>query len=417
MTESNHHQYVERRAWSIMIGAFIAFCASMAGLIYAGHWFIFESEVLQETSATLISGTVSYSAGGADPVIIVEGVSSLAEGTRIDTDTGSQAAVSFYAADQTTALGSMQLYGGSTIVLNVFRSPRFEASPNPHHMTVTMQRGRARVNLAVDVLRPISITLTTPHGDVLLERSGSYSIEVTDQATEVVVRDGVATASAGGQSINLAPGERTVLDSTNALEVKTGERNLIVNGDFSGPLAPADWNVSQERKEATDVEGKIEVTVETGRNAIHFFRPGRDWGRVKIEQKINRDVRDYASLRLHLALKIVRQNVLVCGTYGSECPVMIDIEYTDQVGNRKHWLQGFYYLGDTSNSVPVLCVTCSSEPKQNHIQVQQNTWYAYDSADLIALLNKPTIINVITVYAEGHTVESFVSEVELQAGD
>jgi hypothetical protein len=96
---------------------------------------------------------------------------------------------------------------------------------------------------------------------------------------------------------------------------------------------------------------------------------------------------------------------------------MIDLEYTDLVGNRKHWLQGFYYLGDTSNSVPSLCVTCSTEPKQNHIQVQQNVWYSYDSADLITLLDKPTIINVITVYAEGHTVESFISEIELQAGD
>ena len=417
MTESNHYQYVERRAWTIMIGAFTAFCISGVALFYTGRWFIFESEVLQETSATSISGTVSYSASGADPVIIVQGVSSLAENTRLDTDTGSQAAVSFYAADQTTALGAMQVYGGSAITLNTFRSPRFEASRNPHRMTITMQRGRARVNLAVDVERPIAITLTTPHGDVLLERSGSYSIEVTDQATEVVVRDGVATASAKGQSINLAPGERTVMDALNSLEVKTGERNLVVNGDFSTPLSPADWNGSQERKEANDVEGKIKVTVETGRNAIHFFRPGRDWGRVKIEQKINRDVRDYRSLRLHLALKIGRQNVLVCGTYGSECPVMIDIEYTDPVGNRKHWLQGFYYLGDTSNSVPVLCVTCSSEPKLNHQQVQQNTWFSYDSPDLIILLNKPTLINALTVYAEGHTVESFVSEIELQAGD
>ena len=93
------------------------------------------------------------------------------------------------------------------------------------------------------------------------------------------------------------------------------------------------------------------------------------------------------------------------------------MEYTDPVGNLKHWLQGFYYLGDASNSVPSLCITCSSEPNQNHIQVQQNAWYSFDSQDLIALLNKPTIINSLTVYAEGHTVESFVSEIELQAGD
>ena len=53
----------------------------------------------------------------------------------------------------------------------------------------------------------------------------------------------------------------------------------------------------------------------------------------------------------------------------------------------------------------------------DHILVQQNTWYSFDSQDLIALLNKPTLINAITIYAEGHTVESFISEIELQAGD
>ncbi len=415
--ESNQYQYVERRAWIIMVAAFAAFCVAFAGLVYGVRWFVFESEVTQSVSVTLISGTVFFTPPGAGfPSAIVQSASDLAETTRIDTESGSQAAVTFNSPDTTMALGSIQVYGDSTLELNLFRSPRFDFSPNPYRMAIHMQRGRARVNLAVDVQRPVSIALDTPHGEVRLERSGSYSIEVTDQATEVVVRDGAATVLANGQSIILAPSERTEMRPDAELTVQTGERNLIVNGDFSAPLSPADWNSSQTRKDATDVEGKAEIVVETGRNAIHFIRPGRDWGRVSVSQKINRDVRDYRSLTLHMALEIARQNVLVCGTYGSECPVMVDLEYTDLVGNRQHWLQGFYYLGDTSNVLPLLCVTCAP-PKQNHILVQRNVWFSFDSPDLITLLNKPTIINSITIYAEGHNVESFVSEIELQAGD
>ena len=418
MNESNNYQNVERRAWGIMVASFIAYCAIAAAIFYSVRWFLFESETTQEATVTLISGTVFFTPPGAIlPQAIVETVTDLAENTRIDTEAGSQAALSFYTPDETTALGSLQMYGGSAFTMAGLRSPRFEWSNRPHHMEIEMRRGRARVSLAVDVQRQIVIRLRTPHGEVQLDRSGSYSIEVTDQSTEVVVRDGAAVVSGAGQSVILAAGERTVVRNGDAPEgVLTGERNLIVNGDFSAPISPADWNPSKDRHDPQDVEGEVELTVDAGHNAVRFNRPGRDWGRVGIEQKINRDVRDYQSLRLHLAMRIARQNLLVCGSLGSECPLMTRIEYTDLAGNRNEWLQGFYYLNDSSNTLPKICVYCPP-PKQDHVHVQPNVWVSYDSPDLIALLNKPAIINSITVYAEGHSFESYVSEIELQAGD
>jgi len=240
---------------------------------------------------------------------------------------------------------------------------------------------------------------------------------VSDPATEVVVREGVVTVSGAGQSLSLAPGERTTIHEGDPPDgVHTGERNLIVNGDFAAPLSPADWNTYSENPYVDDAIGQAAPAVETGRNTVHFYRPGRNWGRVGIQQKINRYVRDSQSLKLHLALKVVQQNLLVCGTLGSECPVMVKIEYVDLAGNRNEWVQGFYYLNDLTNSVPRLCYTCPS-PKSNHILVQQDVWYTYDSPDLMVLLNKPATINTISILAEGHTFESFVAEVELQAGD
>ncbi len=423
MTESLNYQQIQRRAWTIMIAALVTFCVLVISIPLGINWFLRNSETAQETSVTLISGTVLLTQPGDTlPQAIVETVSGLAESAQIDTEAGSQAAVSFYAPDKTTALGSLQIYGGSSIDLSLMRSPRFEWSDRPHRMVINMQRGRARVSLAVDVKRQVVIVLKTPHGEVLLERPGSYSIEVAAQKTEVAVRDGAATVSDGEQSVILAPGERTVvkLGDGDNLKVETGERNLIVNGDFKSSFSPVDWSPYKDRADPNDAEGQIEITVDAGRKAVHFIRPGSNWGRVGIQQKINRDVRDYQSLKLHLAVRLVRQNLSICGTYGSECPLMIKLEFTDVAGNKREWLQGFYYYVDPGSPLPTLCVTCSAI-KSDHVRIQHGIWFSYDSTDLIALFKSvnqtPAVFNTISIYAEGHSFESLVSEIELLAGD
>src|SRR3990172_5083939 len=354
MAESLNYQQIQRRAWTIMIAAPVTFCVLVISIPLGINWFLHNSETTQETSVTLISGTVLLTQPGDTlPQAIVETVSGLVESAQIDTEAGSQAAVSFYAPDKTTALGSLQIYSGSSIDLSLMRSPRFEWSDRPHRMGINMQRGRARVSLAVDVKRPIVILLKTPHGEVLLERSGSYSIEVTPHTTEVVVRDDAATVTGAGESVILAAGERTtVCAGCKPAGVLTRERNLVVNGDFASPLSPADWSPYKDRYDPTDVEGQIEMTVDAGRKAVHFIRPGSNWGRVGIQQKINRDVRDYQSLKLHLAVRLIRQNLSMCGSMGSECPLMVKIEYTDLAGSKNEWVQGFYYYNDSGSNLP-----------------------------------------------------------------
>jgi hypothetical protein len=417
MIETVPYHYIERRAWGIMVAAFCALVICLASIFYAVRWFVFESETSQEAAIALISGNISYTPPAGNPIVIEQAATDLSENTRLDTEPGSQAAISFSTTDETTVLGEIQVYGGSRVTLNEFRSPRFDWSTNPHHMSISLQRGRARVSLAVDVQRQVVIVLMTPHGEVRLDRSGSYSIEVTDQSTEVVVRDGAATVSSADESVILANGERTRISAGSPPEgVLTGERNLVLNGDFASPLSPADWNPTIDYKDPNDAKGQYDLTVDAGRNTVHFLRLGRDWGRISIEQRVNRDVRDYQSLTLHLALKLVRQNLLVCGGLGSECPLAVRVDYVDRAGGNKSWVQGFYFLGDTSGTVATLCVQCP-EPRQAHLLVQPNVWVPYDSPNLIELLDKPAIISSITVYAEGHTFESFVSEIELQAGE
>lgn len=411
----------ERLAWTVLSIAFVVFCALTISIPLGTRWYITNADTAQSASVSLISGTILLTRSPASsPEAVIGTLAGLNEGAVIDSDPNSQAAINFAAPNSTAELGSLQVYGGSRVKLSLLRSPRFEWSTKPHRIYIEMLRGRARVSMAVNVDRPITITLRTPHAIVVLEQAGSYSIEVTDQLTEVVVRDGAATVIANSIAVTLVPNERTEIWAGQAPNGPlTGERNLVINGDFSHPLNP-DWTSYKDRYDPNDVEGSIEKTIRNGRNVVLFSRPGKNWGRTGIRHRINRDVRDYQTLRLHMAVRLNYQSVQVCGSLGSECPLMVKLEFTDTAGNAHEWVQGFYYLPDAGTSLPMRCITCPP-PSGPHIRVQQNVWYLYDSPDLIALFKgtgyTPAVISAISIYAEGHSFESMVSEIELQAGD
>ncbi|MBI4314694.1 MAG: hypothetical protein HY679_02075 [Chloroflexi bacterium] len=414
-------QNTEPVAWTVLFSSFAVFVALVVGVVFGLRWFLFDSEVSQNASVTLISGTVLLTRPGAAlPEAVVQTITGLNESAQIDSEAGSQASVAFTSPRTDTPLGDMQVYGSTLANLDFMRSPRFDWSARPNRVAISVTRGRARVSTAVGVSRQVIISVQTPQGLVVLERPGSYSIDVTEAITAVAVHDGAVTVIAQGSAVILAANERTTVQSGEApAGVLTGARNLIVNGDFATPLSP-DWTTFKDRADPADVEGQIDLAQNVGRNAAHFIRPGDNWGRVGIRQKINRDVRGYNSLRLHVAARILSQNVSNCGSLGSECPLMIKLEYTDVAGASHEWVQGFYYLSDPSNSLPLRCVTCPP-PGGAHQRIQQNVWYLYDSPELIALFaasgQTPATITAISIYAEGHSVESFISEVELLAGD
>ena len=397
-----------------MVLSFIAFCGLMTLALYGGKWFLLDSDVSQEASATLISGNVTLAQPGSDQsIVLAQPREDVGEGWQIETGGGAQAAIEFR-APKGTVLGGMQLYGSSRATLALLRSPRFEWSGRSHRIIIDLQRGRARVNLTAEDSQFINISLRTRHAWVELLQPGSYSVEITDKGTEVAVREGVAAVLGQEQSVNLSPDQRTFVPDGGAPQgILTGESNLIRNGDFAQGLAP-DWTVYQNLTQG-DAQGEITRQKDReGRDVLTFFRPGTNWGQVGIRQVINRDIRDYESLRLHLAVRLSSQNVLSCGQYGSECPLMAKIEYTDKAGGQREWIQGFYYLPGAR--LPTVCVTCPP-PQTEHLRVERNVWLFYESSDLIKLLNEPAIINALSIEAQGHAFESFVSEVELLAGD
>lgn len=415
------HENPHRVAWSVLITAFLVFCVSAICVPLGIRWLLVNSTQEQEAAVALVARTVYVTRPTVGVPEVLSGyIQNLPEGTRIETESASRASVSFGSPDSRDPLGSLQIFGETEIQLIGHRTPRFNFSDKAHRINLELVRGRVRASAAVGVTRPVVMMLHTPQAEIALMRPGSYSVEVLSDSTEVSVRDGAAVVAANGESVVLTAGRRTSVALGNPPSgAFSGERNLVRNGSLGEPLSKG-WTTYQNLYSADESPGIVEALVKDGRPAVHFSRHGLNWSEVGISQELNHDVRDYRSLRLHVAVWLAFQDLRNCGSLGSECPLMVRLEYEDASGEYHEWLQGFYYLQSSNGSIPTRCVTCPP-PTSDHSRIANSVWHPYDSPDLMALLatdgNAPAKINSISIYASGHSFESYVAEVELLAED
>jgi len=413
------HNNPHRVAWTVLNGAFALFLVLALALPIGVRTLLVHSTRGQRANITLAAGSVYVTRPSVGvPEALFGTMEHLTPGARFATENASRASLSFSPPENRSTIGTVQLYGDTDATILEMSTPRFQFSEQPHRISISLKRGRLRASVALGIDRPVSMIVHTPQARITLGRPGSYSVEVRDNQSLVAVRAGIATVSAQTVSTLLARDERTIVRSGSPpTGVLRGERNLIENGGFSEPLA-AGWTTFQNRQAADESAGAVEVKVQQGRTALHFNRRGMNWAEVGIRQEIGLDVRDFQELRLHLATWLAFQNLRNCGSLGSECPLMVRVEYQDTAGNGHEWLQGFYYLGSNSSSIPIRCVTCSP-PTGDHIRTPLGSWYLYDSPDLLSLFatagRPPTIINAISFYASGHNFESYITDVELQA--
>lgn len=414
----------ERVAWLMLWGAFTVFVA----LLIAVPWGIFvllnSSEQNLRLTATLSGGTVLLRNGdNTTPQALVDVLSTRREHFAFETRPASQTALVFSLPyNGAVDLAEVQLYSDTEALVDLMRSPRFSFSSREPRIVLMLTRGRMRVDIPEH--EPAArVTITTPHSEITLERSGSYSIEVSSRNTQVIVRTGIAEVSAQDESVVLGREERTTVGvGMPPGAIESGARNLITNGDFGGNLSDG-WTVFKNRSSPEAAQGQVSLTTHEGRQAVHFARFDDNWAELGLRQELNQDIRDLQSLTMQVAVWLSNQSLYNCGALGSECPVMIRIDYTDVAGDRREWLQGFYYNIAPENlagETPTRCVTCPA-PSPEHQVVAQGRWFLFESEDLLALFRsaglEPVEINTVTVYASGHEFESYVAELALLAQD
>lgn len=389
----------ERLAWIILLISF-ALCVSLAvGVPLGIRQFLLTATRAQPTLLQPQRGTPGLQRGGrGDLIALRDPTWDVPGGSVVTTDSAAQALLTFYApASESETVATVQVYGNTRLRLASARSPRFGLSPLPHRVALQVESGRVRVTIFPAGGRETTAQLRTPYLTAMLT-AGSYEARV-DGATEFIVREGHAEVTAAGRSISLNDGQRTTSQAgPTLLEVLPAARNLFINGDFRQPLEVG-WETY------TIEAGTVQTTTVAGRPAARFFRDGIGHAEVGIRQVLNYDVRDFTSLVLHLSVIVQGQSLPGCGSAGSECPIIIRIDYQDIYGGDRVWYHGFYSIPKAETDY----LYWWSDP------IPLQTWVSYDSDNLMQSDAPPALVKSITIYASGHSFDALVTEVELLA--
>jgi len=409
----------ERAAWVVLYSTFVIWCALAVAIPYGGRWWLLHASTSQ-TITMQSSGTVLVTRPDRDTpeVNLVD----IPVGSTLETQTDSQATLTFTSTDGREALAILTVYGNTKLVVTRADRPRYGTGVNPSRIDLQVLVGRLRAAISPNVSRAVQIWMySKPEAITVLGVPGSYvSLETTLDESVVTVREGEALVIAQSRGVTVSKDERAEVNpNATPNGPLPAERNWIVNGDFQQPLG-AGWttDIRQPNIPAEDW-GKVEIVTTDERSAVHFHREGKDWGQVGITQEINRNVTDYSSLRLQLTVLVKNQDLWNCGTFGTECPVIVDLKYVDKGGGERHWLKGFYFFSNPNLSFGLTsCPSCNAV-SSDHELVTLGEWKTYESPNLLEFLKdrgaEAVTIKSITIFGAGHVFDSQVSDIELLA--
>jgi hypothetical protein len=403
-----------RLGWAILLTSFITFCLLAVSIPLGLRWYMLHSQVKQTGLVRVVSGTVLLlPSADSDPMALVD-ARPVEPGTLIKTDQRSQAALIFQAANGNGQAGSeiatVQIYPAANVLLSHASRPRFAVSSDPARFGIELSSGRVRIYVAEAQPNGQVFSVTTPHGAASLA-PGSYAVQVSNEQTQVVTRQGQAIVEANDRRVVVPEGTSiAVLDGQAPGDPNPAADNLIVNGSFQEPLGPPTWLVSKYPADDPSA-GQAELTTVSGRTAARLSRINQPptHSEVAITQVLDRSVHDYEHLNLQMDVFLRWQSLPGAGEQSSEFPLMFRLDYEDIYGNHQFWTHGFYY-----QDPPAQWVVTGGQ------KIPQNIWVPFESGNLLERLKAeglppPATLNYLRIYASGHNYDSLVTEIGLVA--
>lgn len=421
----------ERVAWAILLSAFALFCL----VVVAGASFTYRQ--LQRPEIGVLRAEVAQAlAVQVQPAGLVR-LEVLQDGAELNP--GDQLQVSSEAAPgpaTTLRFGSaaIELWAGS----NVRIGPFGRQWNDPTTARLHIYSGQMLVEIAQDDQR-IEIRTDLGAQPIVLEGSGRYRVRIIekDAPTTALVEQmetrGVEVATDRGMAtigeIEIGPGQR-LSEALNEQKRRLTAWELLRDGNFQqlvdqvydpGNAPPAPWSYNvQSTAEGAARTGQIRATqdcvdpiarTDCKEPYVRLVRMGgNDKGfSTAIAQQINADVSSYGKVWLRAQIKVVSQSLSKAGESGTECPLLIRVNYTNDVGQflqRDHCFWAFEYPG--RNGV------VSEQPHISTQQLTPNTWYDFN-IDLKDEIDHLVKIHEISFQANGHDYESQVSNVHLTA--
>jgi len=397
----------ERLAWIILSTAFTLFCM-LTILIPAGvRWYIVNASEPFSTEITSVRGTVLVGDPAAElSASLADGnTTTIEEAAEVTTDDTSQAILTFF--DDS----SLTMYSNTSIVIKETQSPRFNFSSNPTRLVIEVRQGRVRATSSRS-RDDLNYDIITPHTDVELGQ-GSFSIEVNEEGTQVTTRLGQAEVIAQGEQVTLNQEERAVVQPNSPPSPPLpSAQNLLVNSNFSPVTFDEAWE-TYSIQPIESVTTTVQLTTFQDRFVLQLHSEGADniHSETGVIQLVNKDVRDFQSLRLFAEVRLVRQTLPGGGQLGSEFPIMLHIAYKDANNNDRDWFHGFYYAPPPENYI------LYDQPDNSSERIARFIWYPYESVNLLTTLGpaKPIFIKSVRIYSSGWIYEAMVANISLLA--
>lgn len=424
---------LERVAWAVMILSFLTFCALVTLGGYGLYQFLFVSTVPLEVTIQASRGTLGIT--GVDlREEVVQGARELLVGSRVrPSDVESQGELVLRDPYRQSAfVASVTMNGAATAAtLRSAERPRFGWGTSGYVLNLGNVNGRLELLIANDLMHPMNLTLNTPQRVRLVIRgAGRYRVDVRDNEVWV--------DSDGGPVVLYPPDGLPALTITsssvyqvaqNDLRAVSPPMDLLLNSDFVSaapspdpalPSLPMGWACSHNNVEPTAPRGVFNLISVDGRQALSLTRGGgaQSNGETVCQQGLQagevwQDISAYSSLSIQSTFYIESQSLAACGYLGSECPLMLRLDYLKRDPEtgalvRGDLVYGFYTLPDYTGTYPTTCSTC----RQSHVRVQPHTWFSFDSGNILALFTpseRPVALSRVRFYASGHEYDVKVS--------
>lgn len=435
---------IQRLAWIIILVSFIILCSFTVAFSGSVYYFFFRSTVPMNVTMQVGRGSVGIATVDYQRPIQANTpdgntqapISMVDRPVTFRTDTLSQTILTFTTPregveGETVTLATLTLKNNSSIVLDNARSPRFGWSSGAYDIDLVGFLGEAEIFITEIPERPLTFRIYTRFGNAsyIFNTEGRYSISATGDTIQVITHAGRALLVSPDNRNNrlaVAGEQANLLVGTNLPIVTQSSVNLIDNGLFAFDITtnpetgalqmPLHWGCFNDSDAPPNGEWYADIW--QGRSAVRLIREAGDRNsETGCTHWLDVSVEDYSFLELQATFAINLQSLVNCGFVGSECPMMIFIDYLDAEGQARTWYQGLFENFDPLNPAPLVCQTCVEV--YEHRPIAEKVWYTFESGNLFARLldeKRPVRILEVRFYASGHQYDVLVSEMSLIAG-
>lgn len=384
--------------------SFLTFCLIVVAIPWSISTYIAQARDSREVSLEILRGTVLLQERGTKFEVSAESKRAdsngksikLGEGDSLRTVENSQAILWLFDGS------NVKLWPNTAITLEELKRSRY--NDNNSELVLHQKNGHTRFEIAPPTTKSSRFEVKTPEASLQL-REGSYSIDRSEDITEIVAHQGSATVRSQAKAVELLKRERTRIRSGSPpLDPLSAKQDLVFNGSFVDRLDG--WQVAN-RGEEEPILGSATSEIADGRNVLRFRRTGATkHAETYVFQQLNKDITDFESVRLGIDFKLINQSLSGGGVAGSEYPVFIRLKYKDIYGSETFFVRGFYYQN------------VDGYPTQNGQLAPHDQWQSFEVEILGSdskLQPRPASLLWLEIAASGHNYESLVTNIRIIA--